>query len=115
MTSTFIETDLETDLEIIWTHDRKSVNISDGKKKINFTKEKCFKIYRPEKDCEDIIKIDGSRFSGHMGEPSAIFFVPWREKEKRWSLYPPLREYNFKDMFNNTIKEVDNPEKFISE
>ena len=96
-------------LKITWTHDRTNVSITDGKQQIDFTKEKCFKIYRPEKECEDIIKIDGSRFSGYMGKPSAIFFMPWRETDQKWSISLPLREYGFKDIFNNIIKEVEHP------
>ena len=104
----------EEDLSIIWKHDRSSVKVSNSDKSIDYTIKKCFKIYRPEKTCTEIIMIEGSRFSGNMRRPMAIFFVPWREKENRWSIGIPLREYTFNEIFNNTIEEVENP-KPISE
>ena len=96
--------------QVFWTVDRRSVLISYDKKTIQFTRDKCFKVIRPEKDnIVDIVKIDGSRFSGKDGKPTAIFFVPWRASRKEWSTCGPLREYSIEDMFNNTIEEVEHP------
>ena len=98
-------------LKVSWTPDRKNVSISDNKKTINFTKDKCFKLVRPEKKNKvDIVKIDGSRFSGNKGNPSAIFFIPWRESTSNWSMSIPRREYTITNMFNNTISEVEQPD-----
>ena len=100
----------EGNLQVIWTSDRNSVYITDDTKIIDFTKDKCFKLVRPEKNnFEDIVKIDGSRFSGKHGKPSAIFFLPWRESRKEWSTNGRLREYSMTSMFNNTIVEVEHP------
>ena len=107
-TINIMKTFKEGHLQVFWTSDRRSVYISDDKKIIDFTKDKCFKIIRPEKENKvDIVKIYGSRFSGKDGNPSAIFFVPWRESTSKWSMSRPLREYTINDMFNNTINEVD--------
>ena len=109
-TSKDMNTFKEGHFQVFWTFDRISVLISLDKKTINFTRDKCFKVVRPEKDnIVDIVKIDGSRFSGKDGKPSAIFFVPWRASRKEWSTYGRLREYSIKDMFTNTIEEVDHP------
>ena len=96
----------EGDFFVFWSLDRSSVSISDGKTIKNFIKDNCYKLVRPEKEnIVDVVKIHGSRFSGRQGKPSAIFFVPWRESKKEWSVGGRLREYSFKDMFNNTIEE----------